>query len=501
MPAPSIFRSPRGRVDHDAVRRRRRHPRRRDADADRRRPTPSPASSPVSGGLDVDGTATETLSGINTYTGATTIDSGETLALSGSRLDRRRSGVADAGTFDISRTTAGASITTLSGAGDVTLGAETLTLTDGADTFSGVIAGSGGLTVDGSATETLSGINTYTGATTIGSGETLALSGAGSIADVRGVADAGTFDISLTTAGASITTLSGAGDVTLGAKTLTLTAGDDTFSGVITGIGRARPSMAPPPRRCPASTPTPAPPHRLRRDPGALRLGSIADVPASPMPAPSTSPRASVGASITTLSGAGDVTLGADTLTLTAGDDTFSGVIPGSGGLTVDGSGTETLSGINTYTGATTIGSGETLALSGSGSIADSGVADAGTFDISAATAGASITTLSGAGDVTLGAETLTLTAGDDTFSGVISGTGGLTVDGSATETLSGINTYTGATTIDSGETLALSGARLDRRRSGVADAGTFDISARQRRARRSSRCRAPATSPSAPTR
>src|SRR4029077_7074171 len=99
-----------------------------------------------------------------------------------------------------------------------------------------------------------------------------------------------------------------------------------------------------------------------------------------------------------------------------------------------------------TYTGGTTIGSGETLALSGSGSIAaSSGVADGGTFDISATTSGASIKTLSGNGNVPLGANTLTLTNANDIFSGVISGSGGLTVDGSGTETLTGINLYTGA--------------------------------------------------------
>ena len=89
---------------------------------------------------------------------------------------------------------------TLSGGGSVTLGAKTLTLTSGTGTFSGVIGGSGGLTVDGSGTETLSGVNTYGGATTIGSGETLALSGSGSIAASSGVADDGTFDISGLTA-------------------------------------------------------------------------------------------------------------------------------------------------------------------------------------------------------------------------------------------------------------------------------------------------------------
>src|SRR4029077_1024433 len=132
----------------------------------------------------------------------------------------------------ISATTSGASIVTLSGNGAVKLGSETLTLTKANNTFSGVISGSGGLTVDGTGTETLTGINTFGGATTIGSGETLALSGAGSIAGSSGLVDNGTFDITgLTASGASITTLSGnsTGKVHLGGKTLTLTNANDTF--------------------------------------------------------------------------------------------------------------------------------------------------------------------------------------------------------------------------------------------------------------------------------
>ena len=96
-----------------------------------------------------------------------------------------------------------------------------------------------------------------------------------------------------------------------------------------------------------------------------------------------------------TLSGAGKVTLGNETLTLTNASTTFSGAIDGSGGLTLT-SGTETLTGANLYTGATTINGG-TLALSGTGSIADSSdVIDDGIFDISGLTSGASIVTLSG---------------------------------------------------------------------------------------------------------
>ena len=78
---------------------------------------------------------------------------------------------------------------------------------------------------------TITGANTFTGETTI-EGGTVALSGAGSIANSSGVfiATGGTFDISQTSAGASITTLGDAfpadpGVVNLGSKTLTITAG------------------------------------------------------------------------------------------------------------------------------------------------------------------------------------------------------------------------------------------------------------------------------------
>ena len=173
---------------------------------------------------------------------------------------------------------------------------------------------------------------------------------------------------------------------------------------------------------------------------------------------------------------------------------TFTGVfsddasgVPGSLSITnsAASNGTVTLTGTNTYTGTTTIDTGATLALSGTGSIATSrGVVDNGSFDISATTSGASITTLSGNGQALLGAQTLTITngasngAGSGTFDGVISGTGGVTLTG-GTQTLTGTNTYTGATTINPAATLALSGNGSITTSSTVNNTGKFDVTAK----------------------
>lgn len=113
----------------------------------------------------------------------------------------------------------------------------------------------------------------------------------------------------------------------------------------------------------------------------------------------------------------------------------------------------------NLYSGLTTIDSNATLALTGGGSIAaSSGVVNNGVFDVTGTTSDSSIKTLSGSGSIlTASGKGITLTEASNTFSGVISGAGGLIVSG-GTETLTGINTYTGATSVTNGATLALNG-------------------------------------------
>ncbi len=108
---------------------------------------------------------------------------------------------------------------------------------------------------------------------------------------------------------------------------------------------------------------------------------------------------------------------------------TLSGVISGSGILTKTGAGNLTLAGANTYSGGTTVSSGTLIGTS---------------------------TSLQGA--MTNNATVEFAQAADGTYSGIMSGTGGLTKTGAGTLTLSGANTYTGATTVSAG-TLLIQGS------------------------------------------
>ncbi len=422
----------------------------------------------TAGSLTIENTGTPavgsvSLSGVNTYTGSTTINSGATLDLTGTGSIASSSGVNDNGTFSISGASGNETIKSLSGAGGVTLSSNSLLLSNAGGTFSGAISGAGGLNITGG-TEILSGNNTYSGATTIGSGATLALSGSGSIAASSGVADSGTFDISGTTAGASIKTLSGGGVVNLGTKSLTLTNGNnDTFSGAINGSGglimNGGTETLSGVNTYTGGTTLNGGTLKVSADnnlggSGALTFnGGTLENTASFTSARNivltgaanfnTDNGTTLIDTAGTISGSGSINKqGTGTLILGAIDST-GGVNVNAGNLTVDGA--------STYTGATTIAVGATLALSGSGSLANSsGVADNGTFDISSPNSNATIQSLSGTGGVTLGANNLILSNANGNFGGVISGAGGLTLSG-GTETLSGANTYQGGTNLNGG--------------------------------------------------
>lgn len=337
------------------------------------------------GGLTKTGAGIFRFAGVgNSYTGETVIQQGtlqlSNIAGSGNAV-ASSSRVVDNAIFDLSLMPApNARIQSLAGssAGSVTLGTKDLIITNANDTFAGSISGTGGLQLTGG-TQALFGVQAYSGATTITSG-TLALTSGGDIAASSQVIANGTFSIAgLSGAGTSIQRLSGTGGVDLGAKTLTITAANDTFSGAIGGSGGLTLT---------GGTETLSGANTYSGvttiSAGTLALAGAGAISNSSHVVTNSvfdiSGLTGAGTSIQSLAGSGNVALGAKTLTLTNASDTFAGAIKGTGGLALTG-GTQILSGINSYSGATTV-SGGTLRA---------GAADAFS-SVSAVTAGAGTT-------------------------------------------------------------------------------------------------------------
>ncbi len=144
------------------------------------------------GGLTKAGAGTLTLSGPNTYTGATTVAAGTLAAGAVDTLPRMTAVTVEApGTLDLAGFNQ--SIGSLAGEGAVTLGSATLTTGNDntSTTFFGAMSGTGALDKVGAGTFILAGDNPYTGGTTVSAGTlavgdfahpSAALSGGGAIA-------------------------------------------------------------------------------------------------------------------------------------------------------------------------------------------------------------------------------------------------------------------------------------------------------------------------------
>jgi len=144
------------------------------------------------GALAKAGAGTLTLSGPNTYTGATTVAAG-TLAAGAVNTLPGLTAVTVEGPGILDLAGFNQSIGSLAGAGGVTLGGATLTTgNDNTSTsFSGVMSGAGALDKVGTGTFILAGDNSYTGGTTISSG-TLQFGNGGTSGSIVGdVADNG----------------------------------------------------------------------------------------------------------------------------------------------------------------------------------------------------------------------------------------------------------------------------------------------------------------------
>jgi len=202
----------------------------------------------TNGQLVKNGTGVLTLSGANTYTGATTVNSGVLVFQSKSAASV--SAVTTIGTGGVGLGVgAGANdwvvsdIVTLFNTGAVGSLAVSATAniavdtTSGSITISDVFSSGRSLLKVGANTLTLSGTNTYTGATIILVGA-IATSGANKLPDVSAVSISSGATLSLG-GNDTVGSIAGAGSLTLGANTLTV-GGDNTattMSGVISGTG------------------------------------------------------------------------------------------------------------------------------------------------------------------------------------------------------------------------------------------------------------------------
>jgi autotransporter-associated beta strand protein len=341
------------------------------------------------------GNGTQTLSGMNTYSGKTKINNG-TLSINSissvnggdsslGKVTNVANGTIDMGTttttgtllytgtghstdrvVNLLGTTGGATLNasgsgalvfsnafTATGAGNKTL---TLTGTNTADNrIGGAIVNSTGsgttsLTKSGTGNWVLSGENTYTGATTI-SGGTLTVSGTGKLGSgsyAGAIANSGVFNYASTANQTLSGIISGAGAVTKsGTGTLTL-SGTNTYNGTTTiNAGTLKVT-------------------------GALRLGlnssvNLSDVAGATLDFSGASGSGNMG----TLSGGGtnggDIVLNTGTVyigNLQSGNASYGGIISGNGNAAFVGTGTQTLTGTNSsYTGKTGIGRG-TLSVS-----------------------------------------------------------------------------------------------------------------------------------------
>jgi len=194
-------------------------------------------------GLNKAGSGKLVLSGTSAYTGATTI-SGGTLTAGSSNIFSTNSIFSLANTAGVTLDLAGYNNTVggLSGGGstggNVTLGSGTLTIASSANaTYSGVIAGSGGIIETGTYTQTLSGANTYDGVTTVSgsNGGSLSITNANALGSTVGntvVKTGATLKISGNITVAEALNISGQGSSSTGAALYS--TGNNTLSGVIT---------------------------------------------------------------------------------------------------------------------------------------------------------------------------------------------------------------------------------------------------------------------------
>jgi autotransporter-associated beta strand protein len=296
-----------------------------------------------------------------------------------------------------------------------------------ATTFSSVISGAFGIVKNGTGTLSLAVNNTYSGGTTINAG-TLAISTATGIGSGTATVNGGALTINFGSAGYLFAnSLAGSGAVNLTAANAGVLTTPffqpvsiSGFSGTVsidTGFNNIY--------------------YQINPNSGTTFDASAAKWVINNQNASSFAYTTGTLVRFGELTGNGRVSSAIGVSTLEVGalgtNSTFSGILlnnnfGGTLAFSKVGSGTLTLSGINTYTGATAIGAG-TL------EIASTGLLGGGSY----------------AGAIANSSSFIFGSNSNQTLSGIISGTGVLTKNGSGTLTLTAVNTYTGGTTVNAG--------------------------------------------------
>jgi autotransporter-associated beta strand protein len=436
-------------------------------------------------GLTKTGSGTLTLSGANTYGGATVVTGGTLIVTGGSAIADGGSLVV--GSAGLVQMGASETVGVLSGQGAVSLGTSTLTVSGAVSSvFEGVLTGSGSLVQAGNGTLTLTAANQMTGGVRLLSGSLLV---GHDQALGNGVFELGGGRLGTDTGAArsvgntmrwsgdfALGQLSGGGVLHLGGG-VTLTGhrsvtvdGTARLGGVVSDAGGGF--------------------GLTKLGQGALTLGQMGDFSGGVTLAAGTlrlGNDQALGSGALVFAGGRLTADGALARSFTnavnwtgnaiLGDADFSGGLTLAGGgllsgnrvFTVNsavslsgslddggngygfsklGTGTLALRGVNQYTGTTDVSAG-VLLLEGGAAIADTGrvqVAALGTLQLGTSE---TIGDFSGSGTVQLGANVLTVSgSGSTVFQGQISGAGGLVRTGTGTLVLTQANSFEGGTTL-----------------------------------------------------
>lgn len=381
-----------------------------------------------SGGFTKTGAGTATLSAANTFTGAVTVGEGELALTNGSALADTvavtLSNIAGATLAVNSSETIGSLAGGGSTGGTVALGANDLTLAGNASTtYGGAITGTGTLVKQGTGTLTFNRASAY------GTDFDLRLEGGvldlnrnndalSGILGANNIVEMAGGNLRLSSDAGSETDLSFGGlEIYNGTSALQInrTSGSTSHSTTLTGP-------------------------IVFKEAGTLAINGVGTQTSTTVDFNSTTHSLEANA---TMNIGNNVTVDMNAIGQSGGSYSFTKI--GAGVLNFDQA--------NTYTGATIVGQGTLrMGLSGADISASSGlvVSNGAIFDLN--NFNETIKGLTGAGSVSLGSATLTVSnTTADTFSGTITGTGGLAKSAAGTLTLTGANSYAGTTLISSG--------------------------------------------------